>query len=145
MDVVKKALFLIIVLGICAGGYFYSSKKSNDRAQNAVQSHMEFDYAYDKREVFNDDVSSDLTEMDTNIEKLSEKAASADAAVKTNAQSKIQNLSAERAVLGKKLDALKNANESNWNALKTDFQKSEDQMKSSLRETWQCLGGKTPS
>ena len=139
----KKALLLIVVLGICAGGFFY--KKSSGRAQEAVQSHMAFDYAYDKREVFNDDASSDLTEMDTNIQALSQKAAAASDAVKTNAQIKIQTLSAERAALGKKLDALKNAKESDWNDLKSDFQKSEDQMKASLKETWQWLAGNTPS
>ncbi len=139
----KKALLLIVVLGICAGGFFY--KKSSEQAQQAVQSHMEFDYTYDKREVFNDDASSDLMEMDTNIQALAQKAASADDAVKTNAQIKIQTLSAERAALGKKLDALKNAKEPNWNDLKADFQKSEDQMKASLKDTWQWLAGKPPS
>jgi hypothetical protein len=139
----KKALLLIIVLAIGMGALLYI--KSGMHARETVPPHIEYNYTYDKKEVFDDDASSDLMEMDKNIKELSEKAATASDAVKVDAQSKIQKLSAERAALGKKLDALKSANESNWNDLKSDFQKSEYEMKTSLKETWQWFAEKTPS
>jgi hypothetical protein len=138
----KKALFLLVVVAISTMALLY---KSQMLTREKAPDHIEYNYTYDKKEVFNDDASSDLAELDKNIKDLSEKAASASDTVKTNAQVKIQKLSDERVALAKKLEALKNANESNWNDLKSDFQKSEYEMKTSLKETWQWLAEKTPS
>ena len=139
----KKALLLIVVLAIGMAALFYL--KPGVPARETVPPHVEYNYTYDKKEVFYDDASSDLAEMNENIKELSAKAATASDAVKADAQSKIQKLSTERVVLGKKLDALKSAKESNWNDLKSDFQKSEYEMKTSLKETWQWFGEKMPS
>ena len=139
----KKMLLVIVVLAIGMAALLYL--KSGMPARETVPPHVEYNYTYDKKEVFDDDASSDLVEMDKNIKELSEKVATASDAVKADAQSKIQKLSAERTALGNKLDALKSAKESNWNDLKSDFQKSEYEMKTSLKETWQWFAEKTPS
>jgi hypothetical protein len=140
---VKRAFLLIVVLAIGLTAFF--CKKSGWLSREPVPPHLEYNYDYDKKEVFDDDANSDLAEMDNNIKELSQKAAIASDGVKTEAQAKIQKLADERAALGKKLDALKDADKSNWNTLKADFQKSEYDMKTSLQETWQWFAGKTPS
>ena len=139
----KKAIWLIAVLAIGVGIFAY--KESEKTTKEAVRSHMDYNYTYDKRDVFNDDANADLNELDQKIKELSDKAATASATVKTNAEPKIQKLRDDRAALGKKLDALKNATEANWNDLKSDYQKSDQEMKTSLKETWQWLTGNTPS
>jgi hypothetical protein len=139
----KKALLLMVVLIIGVAAFLY--KKPGSFSRETVPPHVEYNYGYDKKEVFDDDASSDLAEMDKNIKELAEKAAAAGDGVKADAQSKIQKLSAERAELSKKLDALKSAKEANWNDLKADFQKSEYEMKTSLKQTWQWFAEKTPS
>src|SRR5580698_1316172 len=101
----KKALLLMVVLAIGMAALLYL--KSGMQAKETVPPHVEYNYTYDKKEVFDDDASSDLVEMDANIKELAEKATAASNAVKADAQSKIQKLSAERVALAKKLDALK--------------------------------------
>jgi hypothetical protein len=139
----KKVLLLIALLAIGTAVFLY--KKSEENSRETVQSHLDYNYTFDKRDVFNDDASADLVELDQRIKELSEKAAMASAAVQAGAQPKIQKLRDDRAALGKKLEALKNATQAGWNDIKSDYQKSDQEMKSSLEQTWQWLAQKTPS
>ena len=141
----KKTLLLIVLLAIGTAVFFYKKSGGDLTTQQVVRSHMDYNYPYDKKDVFNDDASADLAELDQRINDLSVKAAAAGAAVQADAQPKIQKLRNDRAALDKKLDALKNATQANWNDLKTDYQKSDQEMKSSLEQTWQWLAQKTPS
>jgi len=139
----KKALLFVTILAIGTVALLY--KKSGDQTKETVRAHMEYNYPYDKKDVFNDDANSDLAEVDNDLKQISEKAAVAGDPVKADAQLKIKKLADERAALAKKLDTLKSAKESNWNDLKSDYQKSEDELKADLKQTWQWVLQKTPS
>ncbi len=73
------------------------------------------------------------------MKELSDKVANASDSVKTNEQAKLEQLNAQRADLGKKLDDVKNSTEAGWNDAKAGFKNSYDQVKNSLKEAWQGL------
>src|SRR5215469_7068542 len=118
----KKALLPAVILA--TGMFALGCKKSGENATRPTQSNLEYNYTYDKREVFLDDARADLTELAQRINELSEKVTTAGAAVKVAAQSKINDLRKQRVALAGKLETLKNANEVDWNQLKADYQKA---------------------
>ncbi len=99
------------------------------------------DYTYDKKDAFVVGASADVDAVDQKIKELSDKAASASDSVKASTQARLQDLSAKRVALGKKLDDVKNATEANWNDMKTGFKDSYEDMKNSLKQAWQDLVG----
>jgi hypothetical protein len=140
---VRNALVLAVIFatGLSVPG----CNKSEGTVKQSFQSNAEFNYTYDKREVFIADASADLKELDQKINELSGNAMSASAEVKAVAESKIDNLRKQRVALGKKLNELGSANASNWNKLKADYQKLDFQMKVSLRDSWQWINDHTRS
>jgi TolA-binding protein len=137
MNSMKKAFWLIAALGVAAL-VTVDLERSGGPARQSGTTHKEFDYAFDKRVVFVADANADLSEFDQRIEELSQLATTASVDGQINAQAKIRDLREERAVLGQKLAALRKAREANWNDLKSDFQKNEDQLKASFKDvsTW---------
>jgi uncharacterized protein YdcH (DUF465 family) len=133
----KRALLLAIIIltGVVAPG----CKKSGENATGTTPTNMEFNYMFDKKEVFIADARADLTELDQRINELSEKVTTASAAVKAAAQPRIDDLRKQRVALGKKVETLKTAKEGDWNGLKTDYQKAESQMKLSLHDAWKWV------
>jgi uncharacterized protein YhaN len=111
--------------------------------KNSMQSVT--DYTYDKKDVFVANASTNLDALDQKIQELSDKAATASDSVKADAQIKLQELRNERAALNQKLDAVKNSTEADWNDVKTAFQNSYDDVKSSLKQAWQWLNDKMSS
>ena len=103
------------------------------------------DYNYDKKDDFVAKANADLNALDQKIQELSDKAATASDSVKNEAQTKLQDLRDKRAELGKKLDAVKNASQADWNELKVGFQTSYDDAKTSLKQAWQWLNDKLNS
>jgi hypothetical protein len=103
------------------------------------------DYTYDKKDAFVANASTNLDALDQKIKELSDKAAMASDSVKSNAQIKLQGLQDQRAELGKKLDEVKNASETNWNEVKVGFEDSYDDVKASLKQAWQWLSDKLNS
>ena len=98
-------------------------------------------YTYDKKDDFVASASADVDALDQKIKELSDKVANAGDSVKASAQAKLQDLNAKRAVLGQKLDDVKNSTEANWNDVKTGFKSAYDDVKDSLKQTWQSLTG----
>jgi hypothetical protein len=140
----KKAFWLMAVLILSALAVVVWKQPVKITSQPAP-TNMEFNYTYDKREVFYEDAGADLSEFDQRIKELSGRAANAGTNVQARAQVKIEDLRNERAVLGQKLDALRNAREANWNDLKSNFQRSEDELKASFKEVSQWLANQTRS
>ena len=137
----KKAFLPAVILATAL--FALGCKKSGENAAGPVQTNMEFNYAYDKREVFIDDASADLTELDQKINELSEKVTATGTTVKAAAQPKIEDLRKLRIALGKKLEKLKDSTEDNWNDLKADYQKADSQMKVSLQQSWKWVQDNT--
>jgi D-ribose pyranose/furanose isomerase RbsD len=108
--------------------------------KESVQSAV--DYTYDKKADFVAKANADLNTLDQKIQQLSDKAATASDSVKNEAQAKLQDLRDKRTELGKKLDAVKNASQADWNELKVGFQTSYDDAKTSLKQAWQWLNDK---
>ncbi len=99
-------------------------------------------YTYDKKDAFVAAAGNELNTLDQKITELSDKAASASDSIKADAQTKLQELRDKRATLDKKLDAVKNATEANWNEVKGGFQTAYDDTKDSLKQAWQWLTDK---
>jgi hypothetical protein len=110
-----------------------------DSAQSAV------DYTYDKKDAFVANANAELAALDQKTKELTDKAATASDSIKTDVQTKLQELSEKRAVLDKKFDAVKNATEANWNDVKTRFQSAYDDTKESVKQAWQWLADKLNS
>jgi hypothetical protein len=137
----RQIISLVLVLAVGALGV--GCKKSEERTAQSVRTHMDYNYTYDKRDVFIEDASEDLGEMDQKITGLSGQAAAAGVLVKVEAQVKIQELRNRRTALGQKLNVLKDATQANWNDRKTDYQNSDAEIKGSLRTTSEWLAAKT--
>lgn len=137
----KQAFLLAVILA--TGMFAPGCKKSGENVTGPVQANVEFNYTYDKREVFIDDASADLAGLDQKISELSEKVTAAGTAVKAAAQPKIEDLRKQRIALGKKLESLIGSKEANWNESKAAYQKADSQMKVSLRESWKWVADNT--
>jgi chromosome segregation ATPase len=96
-------------------------------------------YSYDQKDAFVTHASTDVDALDEKMKELSDKVANASDSVKTNEQAKLEELNAQRADLGKKLDDVKNSTEAGWNDAKAGFKNSYNQVKNSLKEAWQGL------
>jgi predicted nucleic acid-binding Zn-ribbon protein len=101
-----------------------------------------WDYSYDKKDAFIEDATNDMATLDQKIQTLSDKAATASDSVKADAQTKIQELRAKRAVLDQKLEDVKNSTAANWNDVKAGFQASYEDAKTSVKQAWQWLKDK---
>ncbi len=122
-------------------------EKTKEATTNAWQDIKEslssaWDYSYDKKDAFMADATNDLSALDQKIQTLSDKAATANDNVKADAQVKLQELRAKRAVLDQKLTDVKNSTEANWNDVKAGFQASYEDAKSSVKQAWQWLKDK---
>jgi chromosome segregation ATPase len=101
-------------------------------------------YPYDQKDAFVASASADVDALDQKTKELSDKVANASDSVKTNEQAKLEELNAQRADLGQKLDTVKNATEAGWNDAKAGFKNSYDQVKNSLKEAWQGVTENNP-
>jgi predicted nucleic acid-binding protein len=79
--------------------------------------------------------------LDQKIQDLSGRAANATDATKTDLQTKLEELRAKRAVLGQKLDDVKNATEANWDDAKNAFHNGYEDVRTSLHDAWHTLTG----
>jgi len=121
--------------------------KTKEATTNAWENMKEslssaWDYSYDKKDAFVADATNDLATLDQKIQTLSDKAASATDSVKADAQTKLQELRAKRAVLDQKLEDVKNSTAANWNDVKAGFQSSYEDAKASVKQAWQWLKDK---
>lgn len=144
MNSMKKAFWLIAALGVAALATV-DRERSGGPARQSGSPPGEYNYAFEKRVVFEADAKADFSEFDQGIEELSRLAATTSMQVQDHAHAKIQDLRNERVVLGRKLEALRNAREANWNDLKSDFQNSEDQLKASFKDVSLWLAGQQRS
>lgn len=113
--------------------------RPGENAQKSAPVPLEYNYAFDKKEVYVADASNDLAALDRKLDELSDQAAAAGGALKTNAQIKIQALRNQRAGLDQKLLTLKQATATNWDEAKSKFMKAYSEAKSSCQQAWQGL------
>lgn len=97
------------------------------------------DYTYDKKDAFVAGAQADLNALDQKIAELSNETANVTDSTKVDAQTKLQALHDQRAVLNQKLNDVKNATGTNWNDAKSAFSKSYDDCKNSVKDAWNWL------
>ena len=95
------------------------------------------DYTYDKKDEFVSKANADLAALDQKIKDWSDNAANASDSMKADMQAKLKTLNDKRAALDQKLDDVKNATAANWDAAKTAFKDSYEDVKDSLKNMWQ--------
>lgn len=95
------------------------------------------DYTYDKKDEFVSKANADLAALDQKIKDWSDNAANASDSMKADMQAKLKTLNDKRAALDQKLDDVKNATAANWDAAKTTFKNSYEDVKDSLKNMWQ--------
>jgi hypothetical protein len=124
-----------------------NAKEGTSNAWDATKGSLQpaVNYTYDKKDEFVTNATADLVILDQKIQEWSDKAATASDSVKNEAQAKLQDLRGQRAELDKKLDAVKNASQADWDKLKVGFQTAYDDTKNSLKQAWQWLKDKLNS
>ena len=137
----RKIRWLAFVLAISA--LTAGCNKSVENRKDSTPAHPEYNYPYDKRDVYIEDANADLAAMDQTIAELTAKSAVARDTIKGDAQNKIHELRNQRVVLETKLEALKQAKAADWNGVKADYMKSLDEVKRSFQAAQQWFAGKT--
>lgn len=119
-----------------------------DNVKNKFQSNTGTNYSsygYAEKDAMVTQAGADLDALDQKIKAMASKASDASDSIKAEAQAKLQTLRDQRAALDQKLDAVKNATESDWTDAKTSFQNSYDDVDNSVKQTWQWLSDKMGS
>lgn len=135
----NKAIWILPVLAISPLVLLAGCNRPGKDGEKSASPPMEYNYAYDKKEVFLADASNDLAALNQKINELSDRAATAAEAFKTNAQPKLQALRNQRVTLMKQLVVLKDATETNWNGAKSSYMRSYDEATISCVRAWQWL------
>lgn len=100
------------------------------------------DYAFAQKAEFVRFMQDQLADLNRDLDELGAKIASSSEAVKAEAQPKLDALREQSALLGKQLEVAKNASESSWEAVKTDFRKSYDASRHGFKQARQWLSEK---
>jgi hypothetical protein len=102
-------------------------------------------YGYGEKDAMVTQAGADLDALDQKIKTMASKASDASDSIKADAQARLQTLRDQRAALDQKLDAVKNATESDWSDAKATFQNSYNDVDNSVKQTWQWLNDKMGS
>lgn len=140
----SKTTFLFLVV-VVTSTLLVGCNGSADKGNQSAKGSREYNYAYDKKEVFVADASNDLAALDQKISELADKAAAASDDFKTNTQVEIQTLWNQRATLNQRLAALQNATAANWEDAKADFKNDYDHAETSCQQAWQWISKKLGS
>jgi hypothetical protein len=100
------------------------------------------DYTYAQKDAFLVKARAGLDDLDRQIQKWSDKAATAAYSAKADAQAKLQDLRAQRAKLDGVFQSVENSTAADWNAVKDGFKDSYDGMTNSVQQAWQWLSNK---
>ena len=96
-------------------------------------------YAYDQKAEFVAETGTNLAVLDRKIQDLSDKAANATDTAQAGLQTKLQQLRAKRAILDRKLAAVKSAAGPDWEAAKADFKSACADVDTAFADAWHSL------
>jgi len=156
----KHAIMLItavLLFGSIAGCDFFSGKsnatKSLDKLQaelveakekkdEAAEAKANSDYTYAQRMIFIADMKQELTKIQSDIDKLSERVARSKGEAKDSWEKRLNAVREELELTKTKIEDAQNANESGWEDVKRGFRKANDSLKKSFEDTRQWLSDK---
>jgi phage host-nuclease inhibitor protein Gam len=100
------------------------------------------DYTYAQKAEFVETMQTQLTALNRDLDQLSAKVEKSSAAVKAEAQPKLQALRDQMTQLNKQLDDAKNATESNWDSVEGGFKKAYESSKEGFQQARQWVSDK---
>jgi hypothetical protein len=100
-------------------------------------------YPYSRKDNFVADAQNDLDKLDEKIAGLANRIANVSDATKIDAQKRLQGIQNKRAVMDRKLSNAREATAADWDDAKVAFKDSYEDLKKSLRETWNWLRDQT--
>jgi len=112
-----------------------------DVATNEVSTNY-FGYDFSMKDAFVGEAKMSLAEADQSASNLTIHVAAASDGTKADLQQTLQKIKDQRADLGEKYEAIKNASEGDWNDSKAAFGKSYHDLKADLKAGWDSVSGK---
>ena len=100
------------------------------------------DYTYAQKAEFVQQMQSQLTALNQDLDKLSAKIEKSSDAVKAEAKPKLQALRDQATQLNKQLDEVKNATASTWDSVKAGSKKAWDSLKDGFQQSRQWVSDK---
>ena len=100
------------------------------------------DYTYAQKAEFVEKMQSQLAELNRDLDQLAAKIEKSSAAVKAEAQPKLQALRDQITQLNKQPDEVKNATESTWDSVKGGFKKAYEASKAGFQQARQWVSDK---
>lgn len=100
------------------------------------------DYTFAQKAEFSASMQKQIAEINRELDALDAKLANASVAVKAEAKPKIEALRLQSAALTKQLDAVKDSNETTWEAVKAGTKKAYEDLKSGFNSARQWVGEK---
>lgn len=110
--------------------------KAKDISQNIE------DYAFSQKDEFVKTERTQLTALNRELDELAARVEKSSAAIKAEAQPRIDALRSQTARLNKQLDDATNATESNWDKLKVEVRETQSASKEEFRKARQWLSDK---
>jgi cytochrome c556 len=144
----KHQSLLITLLAVSAFAVGCNKEQTTsqqiDNAQAATKQAAQDmkDYTYAQKAEFVETMQAQLTALNRDLDQLSDKVEKSSAAVKAEAQPKLQVLRDQLAQLNKQLDEAKNATESTWDSVKGGFKKAYEASKDGFQQARQWVSDK---
>jgi chromosome segregation ATPase len=100
------------------------------------------DYTFAQKAEFVEKMQGQLAALNRDLDQLAAKIEKSSAAVKAEAQPKLQVLRDQMAQLNKQLDEARNATESTWDSVKNGFKKAYEASKAGFQQARQWVSDK---
>ena len=141
---------VILITLLTAAAFTFGCEKEPTASQQLAKAQTETkqaaqdlkDYTYAKKDEFAQQMQSQLTALNQDLDKLSAKIESSSDAVKAEAKPKLQALRDQASQLNKQLEAVKQANESTWDSVKSGVEKAYDKLADGVKQARQWVSDK---
>jgi hypothetical protein len=146
--IMKHKYLLIALLGVssftvgCNQEQTTSQQLDKAQAETKQAAQDMTDYTFAQKAEFVEKMQGQLAELNRDLDQLAAKIEKSSAAIKAEAQPKLQVLRDQMAQLSKQLDEAKNATESTWDSVKGGFKKGYEASKEGFQQARQWVSDK---
>jgi peptidoglycan hydrolase CwlO-like protein len=116
--------------------------EAKEKKDEMAKAKVRTDYTYAQKKQFVNEMKKELSDIQTEMDKLSEKVAKSNSSAKQNAQKRVDSLREELEVTKVKIEEALTVEESGWEDVKKGFAKANDNLKKSFENTRQWLSDK---
>ena len=144
----KHQHLLITLLAVSAFAVGCNKEQTTSQQLDKVQAETKQaaqdmkDYTYAQKAEFVSTMQAQLAALNRDLDQLSAKVDKSSAAIKAEAQPKLQVLRDQMAQLNKQLDEARNATESTWDSVKGGFKKAYEASKDGFQQARQWVSDK---